>query len=144
MLAGIAAWTAGWRVGGFAGWAAGWGADWGVMAFFLAGYLLCGIVGALAATGSVAVIGVGQWLILRKQVRESGSWVLASALVTAVAVLVAVFGGWAVAKASNLAEDVVVTALIGGGGGLLYGLITGPVLALLLRHPIQEGNEADA
>lgn len=66
-----------------------------------------------AVTG--AITGTGQWLILRKRVQQAGLWVLASA------------AGWAVANTVH---------------GALYSAITGFVLVLLLRWPIQSGDPA--
>ena len=70
-----------------------------------------------------AVLGVLQWLVLRRQVAMSGWWVLASTV------------GWVVG-------DPVCSSLIGFGTlswvvfGAVYGAITGLVLVWLLRQPV--------
>ena len=70
-----------------------------------------------------AVLGVLQWLVLRRQVALSGLWILASTV------------GWVVG-------DPVCSSLIGFGTlswvvfGAVYGAITGIVLVWLLRQPM--------
>ncbi len=66
-----------------------------------------------------AVAGVMQWLILRRQLRRTGWWVLASTV------------GWAVGAAA--------TGAIGlPAVGAVSGAITGIALVRLLRQPIAE------
>jgi len=80
---------------------------------------------------SGAVGGVAQWLILRRQVRRVGWWILASAVGWAVGLAVGWAVGWAVGGAVGLAVGWAV-------GGAVSGIITGTVLVWLLRQPLPE------
>jgi hypothetical protein len=66
-----------------------------------------------------AVVGIAQWVVLRKRVHRSGWWVLASTV------------GWAVGMVGAGAVGYAVS-------GAIAGTITGYVLTQLLRHPIPE------
>jgi hypothetical protein len=79
--------------------------------------------GAVAGT----VVGAAQWLILRRQVRRAGWWILASTTGWAVGLSVGDAVGWAVGDAVGWAV-----------GGAVIGIITGAVLVWLLRQPRRE------
>ncbi len=69
------------------------------------------------------VLGVLQWLVLRRQVARAGWWVLASTV------------GWVVGGlVAGLVGATVGVDLSWAGLGAVYGAITGPVLVWLLRH----------
>ena len=93
---------------------------------------LVAVVGAVLA----AALGVAQWLVLRRQIRRPGWWVLATIL------------GGAVVGAAYLALVYVVSFAFGGlgefvreivaivfltMGGAIFGLITAPVIIWQLR-----------
>ena len=86
---------------------------------------------ALVLFGAVAgaSMGTAQWLVLRRQVSQTGWWVLAS--IVGVALSVAVF--------FTVTAGVEEAAGVAGGGalsGAVYGAITGGVLVWLLRQPV--------
>jgi NhaP-type Na+/H+ or K+/H+ antiporter len=89
------------------------------------------VVNAVVGAVVGAVSGVAQWLILRRQVRRAGWWILAST------------EGWAVGLAVGSAVDwdmsrAVSSAVIGAVIGAMIGIITGAVLVWLLRQPRRE------
>ncbi len=109
--------------------AAGWG-FW--LAWVLAGTVGWAVSGRVIAVGSYRdiivagytgvaaggiVVGVLQWLVLRRQVARAGWWVLASTVGWVVGGPVGAFVGW--------------PAL-----GAVYGAITGSALVGLLRQPV--------
>ena len=110
VLVNIAGWGIGWPLGWFIGW------GWFSGASFSFVYGLIGFSGGLAA-------GVGQWFILRNQVRQAGWWIPVSGL------------GWSIALA-------VVFALTRDWGWTITGgvaaALTGGPLIWLLRHPFNE------
>ena len=93
------------------------------------------VVGAVVG----AVSGVAQWLILRRQVRRAGWWILASTVGWAVGLAVGGAVGWAVV---NAVVDAVGWAVGLAAGwavvGAVSGSITGTVLVWLLRQPRRE------
>ena len=78
-------------------------------------------VSANIVSGAVvgAVVGVLQWLILRRQLRRAGWWVLASTV------------GWVMGQAAHGAIGLPAV-------GAVSGAITGIALVRLLRQPIAE------
>jgi len=94
-----------WILASGVGWAGGWGI---VMA---AAPLNIGIV-AEALLG--AAMGTLQWLVLRRQLRQAGWWIVVSSL------------GWTVALTGLTGELLV---------GAVVGAVTGIALELLLRYP---------
>lgn len=87
--------------------------------------LLAYVVGVVDAGEGVAVLGtvlgVSQWLLLRRQLPKAGWWVLASSV------------GWVVGGlVSAIVSGVVAWALIGA----VYGGISGAALVWLLRRPV--------
>jgi len=115
-------WTVGWelgwaiqdRVDGVAGWVAGWS-----------------IIGLVA--------GLAQWFVLRRSLRGAGWWVLASTLGGAAG---GALGGYffslafefiAVVGASSTVMTLTTVGIV-MGVGLAYGIVSGGVLAWLLRN----------
>jgi hypothetical protein len=84
------------------------------------GYVLSG-----AAIG--AVLGVAQWVVLRRHVGEAWWWVVASAVAWAV--------GWGLISAvgEGSGEQLAMTYLVGGVGAAAAGTITGIALVWLLQ-----------
>lgn len=118
-LVGILAVLLGWIVGvvgrlvGGAAWGANWGPDWSADPGGDVGFVV-----AVAAGGTV--LGVLQWLVLRRQVARTGWWVLASTV------------GWVVGGfVSGITDAAAGWAVLGA----VYGAITGIVLVWLLRRP---------
>jgi hypothetical protein len=97
-----------------AGWwilasAAGWSGGWGItLALAPQG------IGILTEPLLGAAMGTLQWLVLRRQLRQAGWWIVISSL------------GWTVAL-TGLAGQVLVGAVVGA--------VTGIALELLLRYP---------
>jgi MFS family permease len=93
------------------------------------------ILAMVPAVGG-ALVGIAQWLVLRRQVDQAGYWVLAStvgwAMGGAVALVLGGMRGW----------DLILVILLLPVGGMVatawYGAITGGVLVWLLRQPITE------
>jgi hypothetical protein len=88
--------------------------------------------------GLIATIGLGlipgtlQWLLLRQQVARAGWWVLASTVLTFVALLAGVAAGNGVApEGSGLGFGLI----LGITSGLVFGITSALVLGRLLRHP---------
>ena len=96
-------------VGGTA-WGANWGPDWSADPGGDVGFVV-----AVAAGGTV--LGVLQWLVLRRQVARAGWWVLASSV------------GWVM---GGLASGITNTTAGWAVLGIVYGAITGIVLVWLL------------
>lgn len=81
----------------------------------------------IAAVGAVVLVGIAQWFVLRRQVRGSGWWILASA--------------------TGVALGMALASTLGSGGrsvllparllvlGLTYGAVTGFALTGLLPDP---------
>ena len=103
-------------VGGAAGVRPDWSADPGGDVGWVAG---------VAAGGTV--LGVLQWLVLRRQVARAGWWVLASTV------------GWIV---GGLVSGITDTAAGWAVLGAVYGAITGSVLVWLLRHRAADTDDA--
>ncbi len=93
----------------------GWLASWAVI---VSGLLIPPNPGSvetlLASTVIGAIMGVAQWLVLRRLVYRAGWWVMASVV------------GWVVALSGVLGSTVV---------GAVLGVLTGFMLDLLSRYP---------
>ncbi len=79
------------------------------------------------------VLGVLQWLVLRRQVARAGWWVLASTVGWPVSIGVGGIGLQAVVAVTHVRLPAVAAALIPA----MYGAITGGVLVWLLRQPVE-------
>jgi hypothetical protein len=120
------------------------GARWWIPAT-AAGFFLAGLVGGAledsgsAAGGFVVSFGLGatagtlQWLILRRQVRRAGWWVLASTIL----VFAGLIAGLLVAMAlTGEGPGVSVSgAAFAAVAGAVFGMTSGVVLLRLLRQP---------
>ena len=96
----------GWSLASALGWAVGWSWGWSVGWRLLGGLNFAGI-GLIAGL----VAGLGQWFILRTQVRSAGWWLLVSPL------------AWAISLGAGLAwPGQFGWAVAGGLAGLLTGL----------------------
>jgi hypothetical protein len=84
-------------------------------------------LGILAGVLLLATIGVAQWLVLRRHIARSGSWVLANALAW-IAGLAVVFAAIRVAPP----DAPVLMAVFGVAGGLGMGLTVALVTGLFL------------
>ena len=108
------------RLVGGAAWGANWGPDWSADPGGDVGW-----VAGVAAGGTV--LGVLQWLVLRRQVARAGWWVLASTV------------GWVVGGlVSGITDAAVGWAVLGA----VYGAITGAVLVWLLRQRAADTDDA--
>jgi hypothetical protein len=94
-----------WILASALGWAAGWGI---VIAIAPLG------IGLLAEPLLGAATGMLQWLVLRRQLRQAGWWIVVSTL------------GWTVAL-TGLTDQLL--------AGAVAGAVTGIALELLLRYP---------
>jgi hypothetical protein len=90
-------------------------------------------VGILAGVLLLATIGVAQWLVLRRHIARSGSWVLANALAW-IAGLAVVFTVIAVAPPDAPVLMAVFGVAGGLGMGLTVALVTGLFLVRLLNR----------
>jgi hypothetical protein len=122
ILASTAGWAVGLAVGGAVSHAVV-GAVGSAMRFAV----LLAVGDAVGGAVAGAVVGAAQWLILRRQVRRAGWWILASTAGWAVGLSVGDAVGWAVGDAVGWAV-----------GGAVIGIITGAVLVWLLRQPRRE------
>ena len=99
-------------------------------------------LGALAfwfALGGGAVVGILQWIVLRRHLDRAVWWVLASlvAVVAGSSIVdeVSVMGGFALdAVFYGIATPTVILAVPAVVGGVVYGMITGVALMLLLGY----------
>lgn len=89
------------------------------------------VLGVLAGVALLATIGVAQWLILRRHIDRSASWVLANALAW-IAGLVVVFTALGVAPGDSPVLIAVFGVVGGLGMGLTVALVTGLFLLRLL------------
>jgi hypothetical protein len=98
------------------------------------GYTAPGLIPtAFALALGWAMIGFGQWIVLRRQVRQSGWWIAASGAAGAASAVGAAAAG------GNSSTTVLALLLVGLAGGAAYGVISGVGLGLLLartRPPI--------
>ena len=105
-----------WVVASLLGWVIG--ASVGELVVFVAGLIAGAGIGALVlqigvGVGSGFVIGVMQWLVLRRQVAGVGWWVVASA------------GGWVVFVAVVWLGFVGMRAIMVGAVGMVVGVVAG-------------------
>jgi len=144
-------WVLGSAVGGAMGFALGSSAATTVIdiigsrqltiAYSLLGYVAVDVSGSVADTATRAVswvvsggvfgtvIGIGQWLVLRRHIKRAGWWVLGSA-VSGVVGLIAIASGIVVVGLTW--PETVVMLPLSSAGAMLYGSITGLVLGWLL------------
>jgi hypothetical protein len=94
-----------WILASALGWAAGWGIVIAVAQLE---------IGLLTEPLLGAAMGMLQWLVLRRQLRQAGWWIVVSTL------------GWTVAL-TGLADQLL--------AGAVAGAVTGIALELLLRYP---------
>ena len=108
-------------------------------------YLAYGVHGIYVATLAATALGVGllvgtlQWLVLRRQVAQSGWWVVTSGLAVLGGLVVffvgAILGGAAIEVVSGDLMDMDVYRIVGHLlTASVYGAITGYALVRLLRH----------
>jgi hypothetical protein len=84
-----------------------------------------------------AMLGIGQWLVLRKRLSQAEWWILATTVGAAVGAAVVIAVADAVGSAVGMAVAVAVAVAV-------YGVVTGVLLFWLLQHPIQgEGSERE-
>jgi hypothetical protein len=95
-------------------------------------YALALLLGA--ATGPV--LGLGQWLVLRRHVRRAGRWVGANALAWALGMLVIFVGMDRLPWESGGIRLVAGIYLVCGTAGAVAGAVHGRVLLHLLRDPL--------
>jgi hypothetical protein len=139
-------WAGPWWLATSAGWIAG---------SFLASYAAFAVLGtrpsslsftAVTAPVNAAVVGILQWLVLRRHVRRAGWWVFASIAAWAIGNQTAIFIWFyvmmfTVGVVSSLIRDPSSLALLALSVtypaviGAIAGSITGIVLVWLLRHP---------
>ncbi len=102
--------------------------------FFTTGILWHG-AGLVGGAVGGAILGLAQWLVLRRHVSQAGWWILASA------VALAVGAGWVVnlgiSSAFRGGESIEMLRWIGIGAasGAIGGVIKGGTLVWLLRQP---------
>jgi hypothetical protein len=89
------------------------------------------VLGVLAGVVLLATIGFAQWLVLRRHVDRSGSWVVANALAW-VAGLAVVFAAIGIAPGDSPILIAAFGVLGGLGMGLTVALVTGLFLVRLL------------
>jgi hypothetical protein len=136
----ILASSVGWAVGGGGGWAIAYARDWAVL-----GSIGCyaeviykggAVIGAMGGT----VVGIAQWVVLRKQVYRAGWWILASTVGGALGgalgwhlggLVSEVFSGLGAGGPAMIAGWATSWGIIGAVGGAM----TAFPLRWLLAHP---------
>jgi hypothetical protein len=85
-----------------------------------------------AVTGPV--LGLGQWLVLRRHVVRAGRWIMANAVAWALGMVVIFLGMDQVPWGRGCLVVVLGVYLVCGAAGALVGVIHGRVLRLLLQE----------
>jgi hypothetical protein len=116
-----------------AAWAVGWALGQAITDALLDDYWLLGLVpgGLLLA----AIIGLGQWLLLRRCARRAGWWLPASLVGWSAAGMVSMYGGAGLFAMGLAAFVGPVGWLIAAVPGAFAGLITGAALICLPPRP---------
>lgn len=119
-----------WILAGAAGWAVGFALGLAVIQALsgsligaIAGYLLFGVL-----------IGLIQWPVLRREIPNALSWVLASVLGWAAGLLAAQLA-LSLLFGDNPVHPVVTSAISAGVSGLVAGAITGLAFVQIVRQP---------
>lgn len=86
---------------------------------------------ALAYTGLGTLVGISQWLALRRQVFHAAWWIPSNAAACLLGITPAV-----IVSVSNSSMHLVLQLLIGAMGGMTIGILTGATLVNLLRNTI--------
>lgn len=97
--------------------------------------VLSGVVPMGAVLGGL--LGLSQWLVLRRYFAPAGWWISCSALAWATALVIAFAGAWGVPDDSPIAASAVLGAVTGVVAGAVVGVITGAALLYLVRHPAE-------
>jgi len=93
------------------------------------GYRAPGLIPtAFALALGWAMIGIGQWIVLQRQVKQSGWWIAISAAAGAASAVAAAAAG------VSSSTTVLALLLVGLAGGAAYGVISGVGLGLLLAR----------
>lgn len=94
--------------------------------------------GLALALGAVTgpVLGLGQWLVLRRHVSRAGRWIVANAVAWAVGMVVIFLGMDLVPWTGGGAAVVLGVYLVCGTAGLVVGAIHGRVLSNLLQEVV--------
>ncbi len=139
-------WANQWWLATSVGWIAGG---------FLAPYAAFAVLGArpptlsfnaVTAPVSAAVVGILQWLVLRRRVRRAGWWVLASIASWVIGERLGLYVGFELAMRAGGAAyvfgqdlaSIAFSASFEAVIGAMAGSMTGIVLVWLLRHPYVE------
>lgn len=104
------------------------------------------VLAALLGGGLGALLGAGQWLVLRRHVRRSGRWVLANALGWTAGMVVAFGGSALVGEGVPVGVIALVGALTGAAMALAPAVATGRALLAFAedgrRRPLPAGGES--
>ncbi len=141
-----------WVVASVVGWLVGWLVAWGGFGIVSGGGFVGGgfvgevvseavgwvVVVGLGPVVSVFVVGVLQWLVLRRQVARAGWWVVANVVGLGVFVVASGF----IMITVDLVVGFVGTVVSEVVGMAMYGVITGIVLVQLLRQRAGDADDA--
>ena len=141
------------------GWALGF--QWvlantvGLVVSLMVGFVGLFLHGALFGVIAGTAVGIMQWLVLREYISRAGSWAAACTVGGAVGGALAWFVGWIgveflrqnIPGGMPTAEDgmrhlgkIVGVPMVLTVGGAMAGVVTGPMLIWLLRHPRSEAH----
>jgi hypothetical protein len=93
------------------------------------------------------VVGIMQWTVIRRYVREACWWALINMLATGLAGAVVVVVSWGVGFAAGGIEaiqqsaikTIVIGLIVWSAMGFTIGAVSAPLLNWLLRQPVDEG-----
>lgn len=119
-----------WILHGAAGWAAGFALGLAIIQA-LSGSLIGAIVGYLLFG---VIIGLIQWPVLRREIPNALSWVVASVVGWAAGLLIAQLA-LSLLFGNNPIHPVVTSAISAGVSGLVAGAITGLAFVQIVRQP---------
>lgn len=119
-----------WVVAGVVGWGLGWGLGWSEVEFWSVDIAAAEYGGVVVG---VTVVGVLQWLMLRRQIARAAWWIVAS-LVSGVVAGGVIYGvGGDAGFTAEVTRDLDVGWVVEAG---LYGVVLGVLQWLVLRGQV--------
>jgi len=136
-----AAWTLATTAGGMIAWLFGIAMIWyspptPYLPVFSSAIALVAMAGATLG----AIMGVFQWIVLRRHLEASGTWIVGSAFAWAAGLVVATLGASIPSESTSKIVVLAIASIIGLLTGLVVGAINGGTLLRILYRP--HGSEA--